>query len=158
MTKPKVFRALACVMVAVCVAASLAGCAPGDGAGGASGGAAGAPEAPVAAFPADGEYLVDVSLEGGTGRASVTSPALVSLSDGAAIATIEWSSPNYDYMLVGGARFLPTNDGGNSTFRIPVPDLSEPLDVVADTTAMSQPHEIAYRLTFDPSSATPYEP
>ncbi|MGX8697867.1 MAG: hypothetical protein ACSW8D_15920 [Prevotella sp.] len=102
----------------------------------------------------DGSYLVDVSLEGGTGRASVTSPAQVTVMDGKAVASIEWSSPHYDYMLVAGKCYLPVNEEGNSVFEIPVLAFDEPFTVVADTTAMSQPHEIEYQLTFDAESAT----
>lgn len=97
---------------------------------------------------ANGEYQATVSLEGGSGRASIASPTTVTVEDGQLTATVEWSSPNYDYMVVEGKRYLPTNDGGNSTFQIPVPTLGEPFDVVADTTAMSVPHEIEYQLTF----------
>ena len=68
-------------------------------------------------------------------------------------ATIVWSSPNYDYMLVDGEKYLPVNTDGNSTFEIPVAALDTPLAVVGDTTAMSTPHEIDYTLTFDASSA-----
>ena len=95
----------------------------------------------------DGKYQAAVTLEGGSGRASITSPTTVSVRDGEATATIEWSSPNYDYMVVDGERYLPTNDDGNSTFQIPVPAFDEPFDVIADTTAMSTPHEIAYQIT-----------
>ena len=102
----------------------------------------------------DGTYLVPVTLEGGTGRASISSPATVTVEHGEARATIVWSSPHYDYMVVGGQRFLPTNEEGSSTFEIPVPSLDEPLDVVADTTAMSEPHEVSYRITFDTPGAT----
>ena len=103
----------------------------------------------------DGTYQVDVTLQGGSGRASVDSPTTLSVSDGAMTVTIVWSSPHYDYMLVDGERYLPTNTEGNSTFEVPVTDLSEPLSVVADTTAMSQPHEIDYQLLFDPATITP---
>ena len=104
---------------------------------------------------ADGTYLVDVVLEGGSGRASVDSPATVTVSGGAATATITWSSPHYDYMIVAGTTYHPTNTEGNSTFEIPVPVFDEPYDVIGDTTAMSRPHEIDYRLTFDSASARP---
>ena len=63
-------------------------------------------------------------------------------------ATIVWSSPNYDYMIVDGEKYLPTNTEGNSTFEIPVTALGTPLAVTADTVAMSKPHEIEYTLTF----------
>lgn len=102
----------------------------------------------------DGRYLVDVALEGGTGRASVTSPTQVTVMDGKAVASIEWSSPHYDYMLVAGECYLPVNEEGNSVFEIPVLSFDEPFTVVADTTAMSQPHEIEYQLTFTSASAT----
>lgn len=97
----------------------------------------------------DGSYQVDVSMEGGSGRASITTPTQLVVEDGRAVATIEWSSPNYDYMLVADKRYLPINEEGNSTFEIPVLVLDEPFDVIGDTTAMSVPHEVDYQLTFD---------
>ena len=102
----------------------------------------------AAETPADGEYSVNVVLEGGSGRASVDSPAALTVADGRMTATIVWSSPNYDYMIVDGEKYLPTNTEGNSTFEIPVAALGTPLSVVADTVAMSTPHEIEYTLTF----------
>jgi hypothetical protein len=103
----------------------------------------------------DGTYLVEVALEGGTGKAHVTTPATMTVQDGHAVATISWSSPNYDYMVVDGERILPTSKTGNSTFQIPVSDFDKPLEVVADTTAMSTPHEITYELTFSSQSIQP---
>ena len=102
--------------------------------------------------PADGSYTCEVTLEGGTGRATVDSPAALTVADGKMTATIVWSSPNYDYMIVDGEKYLPTNTEGNSTFEIPVSALGVPLSVVADTVAMSTPHEIEYTLTFSAPS------
>ena len=104
------------------------------------------------AVPADGTYTCEVTLEGGSGRATVESPAALTVADGKMTATIVWSSPNYDYMLVDGEKYLPTNTEGNSTFEIPVAALDTALDVTADTVAMSTPHEIEYTLTFDSAS------
>ena len=104
------------------------------------------------AAPADGTYTCDVTLEGGSGRATVESPAALTVADGKMAATIVWSSPNYDYMIVDGEKYLPTNTEGNSTFEIPVAALDTALDVTADTVAMSTPHEIEYTLTFDSAS------
>ena len=104
---------------------------------------------------ADGSYLVDVALDGGTGRASVTSPTQFVVADGQAVATIEWSSPHYDYMLVDGERYLPVNESGNTRFEVPVSVFDEPVAIVADTTAMSTPHEISYELTFSSTSVQP---
>ena len=106
----------------------------------------------AAEAPADGTYTCDVTLEGGSGRATVESPAALTVADGRMTATIVWSSPNYDYMLVDGEKYLPTNTEGNSTFEIPVSALDTALDVTADTVAMSTPHEIEYTLTFDSAS------
>ena len=104
------------------------------------------------AAPADGTYTCEVTLEGGSGRATVESPAALTVADGKMTAAIVWSSPNYDYMLVDGEKYLPTNTDGNSTFEIPVSALDTALDVTADTVAMSTPHEIEYTLTFDSAS------
>ena len=94
----------------------------------------------------DGTYQMEVELLGGSGRASVTSPAEVEIKDGKAVATLEWSSPNYDYMVVNGEKYLPVNTEGNSVFRIPVEAFDRDITVIADTVAMSTPHEIEYTL------------
>lgn len=111
------------------------------------------PEPPVPMDLPDGTYEAAVTLTGGSGKASVTSPAQLTVKDGAATARIEWSSPHYDYMIVNHQRYLPVNTEGNSVFEIPVAVLNQPIPVIADTTAMSEPHEIKYTLTFDPDSA-----
>lgn len=103
----------------------------------------------AAETPADGSYTCAVTLEGGSGRATVDSPAALNVADGTMTATIVWSSPNYDYMLIDGEKYLPVNTDGNSTFEIPVAALDTALAVTADTVAMSTPHEIDYTLTFD---------
>ena len=96
--------------------------------------------------PEDGTYQMEVELLGGSGRASVTSPAKVEIKDGKAVATLEWSSPNYDYMVVDGEKYLPVNTEGNSVFQIPVEAFDQDIAVIADTVAMSTPHEIEYTL------------
>lgn len=107
--------------------------------------------------PTDGSYTCAVTLEGGSGRATVESPAALTVADGTMTATIVWSSPNYDYMLIDGEKYLPTNTEGNSTFEIPVTALDTALAVTADTVAMSTPHEIDYTLTFDSATLTAAE-
>ena len=97
----------------------------------------------------DGEYSVQVELEGGSGKASVTSPTLLKVEDGKAYAQIQWSSSNYDYMVVDNTKYLPTNEEGmNSVFEIPILSMDEQMPVIADTTAMGSPKEIQYHLTF----------
>lgn len=101
---------------------------------------------------ADGSYTAEVALEGGSGRATVDSPAELTVEDGEITATIVWSSPYYDYMIVDDERYEPVNEDGNSTFEIPISALDTAVEVSADTTAMSQPHLIDYTLTFDSST------
>lgn len=100
----------------------------------------------------DGTYTAEVTLEGGSGRASIESPAQITVKDGAVTASIQWSSPNYDYMIVDGEKYLPVNTEGNSVFEILVSGFDQKIEVIADTTAMSKPHEIEYMLTFDSST------
>ena len=101
----------------------------------------------------DGTYNINLDFEGGSGKASIASPAEVTISGGAATATVQWSSPNYDYMIVDGQKYMPVNTDGNSVFEIPV-KLDTPMQVIGDTVAMSKPHEIEYTLTFHSDSAT----
>ena len=96
----------------------------------------------------DGEYSIEVILEGGSGRATITSPAIMTVRGGKGYVQIEWSSPNYDYMKVENKTFKPLQEAGNSTFELPIIDFDMPIAVVANTTAMSTPHEIEYTLTF----------
>lgn len=96
----------------------------------------------------DGSNTIELTMEGGSGRASIHSPAQLAIADGAATATLEWSSPNYDYMLVNGEKYLPVNTEGNSVFEVPVEALDAPLTMIGDTVAMSTPHEVEYTVTF----------
>lgn len=96
----------------------------------------------------DGSYTIELTMEGGSGGASIQSPAQLAIADGAATATLEWSSPNYDYMLVNGEKYLPVNTEGNSVFEVPVEALDAPLTMIGDTVAMSTPHEVEYTVTF----------
>lgn len=105
----------------------------------------------------DGVYQVDVTLEGGSGRTQVQSPAKLTVEDGALTAEIVWGSPFYDYMLVGEEKYLPVNTEGDSVFEIPVTGLDYKMPVTADTVAMSTPHEIDYTLYFDSASITAEE-
>lgn len=100
----------------------------------------------------DGSYTVEVVLEGGSGKATVESPAALEIKDGKASAVLVWSSPNYDYMLVDGEKYERTNTEGNSTFEIPVSGFDYQMPVVGNTVAMSTPHEIEYTLQFDSAS------
>ena len=99
----------------------------------------------------DGVYTADVVLTGGSGRASVESPAKVVIADGKITATVIWSSPFYEYMMVGETRYDPIQQEGNATFEIPIV-LDEDMSVSALTVAMSEPHLVEYTLRFDSKS------
>lgn len=103
---------------------------------------------------ADGTYEVEVTLTGGSGKASVASPAKITVSDEKIQATIIFSSANYDYVLVDGEKYLNEATEGNSTFTIPLSGFDWKMPVTADTTAMSTPHEIDYSLYFDSATIT----
>ncbi len=104
---------------------------------------------------ADGEYTVEVKLEGGSGKASAASPARLTVADGQATAEIVMSSSNYDRMAVDAAEYQPVSLEGGSTFEIPVPAFDRKVAVRAETTAMSAPHWIDYTLYFDSASVRP---
>ncbi len=99
-----------------------------------------------------GVYQIDVALAGGTGKAHVQSPCEMIVEDGKAEAVIVWSSSNYDYMIVESEMYTPEYVNDKSVFKIPILVFDEEMEVVADTTAMSTPHEIEYTLTFDSST------
>ncbi|MCD7715908.1 MAG: hypothetical protein LUI39_05615 [Lachnospiraceae bacterium] len=98
---------------------------------------------------ADGEYAIEVTMTGGSGKASIESPTLLTVEDGQLYARITWSSSNYDYMIVDGEKYLnQSEEDANSSFTIPVSDLDVDITVVADTLAMGTPHEIEYVVHF----------
>lgn len=109
-------------------------------------------EAPTPTLPEDGRYTIEVTLEGGTGRSTILSPAHLEIQGGQAELTVVWSSSNYDYMIVDGNRYDFITVEGGSTFRFPVSQTDGPIAVTADTVAMSTPHEIDYTLTLDGST------
>ena len=108
----------------------------------------GTPEPVEIDYP-DGEYSIEVNMLGGSGRASISSPTLLIVRDGKAYAKLLWSSAHYDYMVIGSETFYnQTTDGGISTFEIPIVVMDETIPVIADTTAMGDPVEIRYELSF----------
>lgn len=104
-------------------------------------------------LPQAGSYLCAVELTGGSGRASVSSPAGLHSDGETLMATIQWSSPNYTYMMVDDVQYDPIQKEGNSTFRIPV-TLDRDIPVSACTVAMSTPHLVEYTLHFDSTTLT----
>ena len=97
----------------------------------------------------DGTYTAEGTLEGGSGRAAISSPVELTVKDGQMTARIEFSSPYYDYMIVDGEKYEPENTEGNSQFTIPMAGFDAGVPVTADTVAMSEPHEIDYEIVLD---------
>ena len=104
----------------------------------------------------DGIWYMDATLTGGTGKASIASPARITVTDGQAVAGIIFSSPYYDYMIVDGVTYYSAegtgSEEGHSVFEIPVDAFGYEMPVVADTIAMSTPHEIEYTIYLDPDT------
>lgn len=94
------------------------------------------------------DKTIELLLEGGTGKVTLISPTPIKEEADGYMVTIEWSSKNYDYMIVDDVKYLPVEVNEHSIFEIPVKDINEPLNVIADTVAMSEPHEIEYVITF----------
>lgn len=105
----------------------------------------------------DGTYSVEIAFEGGSGKAQILSPVTVTVTGQQVTAVVRWNSPNYDYMIVDGEKYLPVNTQGDSVFEIPVLTFDEPMEVIGDTVAMSKPHEIEYQITFHSDTAVRQE-
>ena len=100
----------------------------------------------------DGTYEVNGILEGGTGKTTLLTPSVLTVAEGKGLVQVQLSSSKYDYMIVGGEKYLPLTTEGGSLFEIPVEELDVQIPVAADTIAMSTPHEIEYTITFDSST------
>ncbi len=96
-------------------------------------------------------YLIEVELQGGSGRASLVSPCSLVKEGDAYTATLVWSSSNYDKMTVDGVDYEPTTTDPGSTFEVPVV-LDTDMVVQAETLAMSTPHTVEYTIRFDSST------
>ena len=91
-----------------------------------------------------------VILNGGSGKATIESPAEVIKKDGKDYAVLIWTSKNYDYMIVDGVKYInEARDGENTKFTIPILAYGEEITVIGDTVAMSTPHEIEYTIIFE---------
>lgn len=84
------------------------------------------------------------SFSGGSGRVKITCPAIWE-ADGTTWARLVFSSPNYPKLMSAGMEYTASHDGKTSIFELPV-SLDEDMQIVATTTAMSQPHDITYTI------------
>ena len=84
------------------------------------------------------------SFSGGSGRVTITCQQ-VWMEDGQAMAAVAFSSPHYAWVKVDGVEYPCAHDEARSTAEIPV-NMNRATAITAQTTAMSQPHEVAYTL------------
>ena len=96
---------------------------------------------------ADGEYTCDVALTG-AGKASLETPAALTVADGACMARIAFSTSKIDYVLVGGEKFLPVSAEGNAVFEVPVAAFDLGIAIIVDSTAIKPATEVPYTMTF----------
>ncbi len=104
---------------------------------------------------ADGTYVIDAELHGGSGRAHIESPVQITVEKGGARATIVMSSEYYDYCILDGVTYKPVNTTGNSAFEVPLTAIGYEMPFQADTTAMSTPHLVDYTILMDADSLRP---
>ena len=98
----------------------------------------------------EGNYYMDVTMEGAAGKADITNPMFISVHYGKPVATVEWSGDSVTYMMVGGDRFdSHVNNDGNSETIIPIPVFNAPYEVFVGTASTVPGQEVAYALTID---------
>ena len=101
---------------------------------------------------ADGVYDLDsFDFSGGTGKVTISCEQ-IRVENGEVLADIVFSSSHYQYVKIGDAQYDPVESfvGSDTSiegsgFEIPV-TLQADNEIIAMTTAMSQPHEIEYTL------------
>ena len=103
---------------------------------------------------ADGEYTCAVSLEG-EGRATLASPALLTVKDGACAARIVFSTKKIDYVIVDGEKYEPVSTEDGAAFEVPVAAFGLKLSLIADSTAIKPAVEVQYTVTFDADTIAP---
>ena len=102
----------------------------------------------------DGQYTCAVTLQG-EGRATLASPAVLSVENGVCTAEIVFSTKKIDYVIVGGEKYEPIRTEGGAAFAVPVAAFGKKLAIVVDSTAMKPAVEVRYTMTFDGSTLAP---
>ncbi|MBO4298201.1 MAG: hypothetical protein J5998_05325 [Clostridia bacterium] len=97
---------------------------------------------------ADGAYTCEAALTG-AGRATLHSPVLLTVKDGACMAEIVFSTSKIDYVIMDGEKYEPLRTEGGAAFEVPVAAFGLSLPIVADSTAIKPAVEVQYAVTFD---------
>lgn len=102
---------------------------------------------------ADGDYNIAVDVSGGTD--TVESPAPLKMADGQATATLKFSSPDYDYLVITGEKYEPTEVTDDSaTYEVPVKVFDTAIPVTFDSTASGSQEETTGSLSFHSGQLT----
>lgn len=96
----------------------------------------------------DGVYACAVALTG-QGRATLQTPARLTVQDGVCAAEIVFSTAKIDYVIVNGEKYEPIRTEGGAAFEVPVAAFGIGLSIVADSTAIRPAVEVQYSMTFD---------
>ena len=97
-----------------------------------------------------GEYKIEFDCQGGSGRGGVEA-ATVTIKDGKTEAKLVMTSKTYTKAVVDGKTYDCVMENDKSTFTFPA-ELDKDFKVVATTTAMSQPHDIEYKVKLKSAS------
>lgn len=84
------------------------------------------------------------AFSGGSGKVTITCPAIWTEGD-ATWGRLVFSSPSYTRLISEEIEYAADHEGDTSVFVLPV-RVNEDMAVVATTTAMSTPHDIAYTI------------
>lgn len=96
---------------------------------------------------------IEGTLSGGSGRASIVSPMPLFTKNGQDWVRVTWNSPHYQFMRLE-KEYQPIERSDKTTvFEVPVNfGVSNEIAFVAQTTAMSKPYDIEYKILFDTST------
>ena len=106
---------------------------------------------------ADGAYLCEVALEG-KGKASVQSPAVLTVRDGQAWVDIVFSTKKIDYVIVDGEKYEPTSTEDGAAFTVPAAVFDSLIAITVDSTAITPATEVPYSLRLSSQSLKPVQP
>lgn len=101
---------------------------------------------------ADGDYIVEVALEGGNGKTTLASPAPLTVKDGVCTAEIVFSTKKIDYVIVNDEKIEPFSTEDGAAFIVPVSAFDRKLAITVDSTAIKPATEVRYTMTFDSAS------
>ena len=101
----------------------------------------------------DGDYLVAVDVFGGSD--TVETPASMTMHDGDATATLRFSSPNYERLVMTGEEYEPVEATADSAvYEIPVRVFDTSIPVTFESVASGSSEEVAGSLSFHSGQVT----